>query len=232
MFSEVKLRDDLTKAKFGYSIKSIKPGSHKPVVVECINCNSVSRKEFRNWSRRHQCLNLVGNKKRCYSCNTFKDLGNFHTNGKLSGGVGKLCKECYNKHPARIKYESQRRSRLKNSIKNGDYKYYIERRMTRKASSVKSDGHMWGLDNEFLVQLWEKQDGKCYYTGVSLLDELSNEVFARWGSPSLDRLDPSKGYVKNNMVWCIYGVNAFKHTLTYKEFMNKLSMIKWRKGDK
>ena len=52
--------------------------------------------------------------------------------------------------------------------------------------------------------------------------------FASWDSPSLDKLDPLQGYMENNVVWCLYSVNAFKHTLTYEQFTSKLAQIKWR----
>lgn len=52
--------------------------------------------------------------------------------------------------------------------------------------------------------------------------------FQAWDSPSIDRLIPSKGYIKGNIVWCISAVNAFKSTLTEKEFIEKLSKIRWQ----
>ena len=40
----------------------------------------------------------------------------------------------------------------------------------------------------------------------------------RSNSPSLDRIKPSKGYVKGNVIWISNRANIIKHDATFKEF--------------
>ena len=229
MYSETVIRDDLTQAAFGYRSQDLKQGSHKFVIVECTNCNAVSRKEFRNSFRKHQCPTVVGDKKRCCSCESWKDLSLFNKNGKLSGGVSKLCKECYNKHEAVVKYEKSRCKRLRDESRDSDYAFYIKRRYAsfkRKCeNNVSCD-----LDTDFLISLWEKQQGLCYYTRIPMIGRGTNAGMASWDSPSLDRLIPNVGYIKTNVVWCLNSVNSFKGQLTEEQFKNRLSTINWNFG--
>lgn len=69
------------------------------------------------------------------------------------------------------------------------------------------------LDLEFLLYLWEKQKGKCYYTNrdLSLIINDQNKL-------SIDRIDSSKGYVKNNVVLCCNIVNYIKLDLSENDF--------------
>ena len=134
MYYEVKLRSDLTIAQFGYDPQNLPVGSHQFVAVECTGCATVIRREFRNRHKRHQCPIVIGQKKRCHKCGEWKDLSLFNKNGHLSGGVSKLCRCCYNNHSAVKKLESQRCARLKSAISEGDYKYYIQRRVYRLTS--------------------------------------------------------------------------------------------------
>lgn len=79
------------------------------------------------------------------------------------------------------------------------------------------------LDVEDILDLWEKQGWKCYYTWYSMT---YSSVYAKeWTQSekvkyqvSCDRLDPNKGYVKGNVVLCCTLVNKMKNILSEKEF--------------
>lgn len=60
----------------------------------------------------------------------------------------------------------------------------------------------------------------CHYTGNALVLE-SN----KWNTISLDRLDSSKGYTINNVVYCCSFVNLMKHTLSYDNFIESCKTI-------
>ena len=51
---------------------------------------------------------------------------------------------------------------------------------------------------DFLIRLWESQKGICFYTGEVLSLDRGR---SKWNSASLDRIDPSQGYVIGNVVW-------------------------------
>jgi hypothetical protein len=52
---------------------------------------------------------------------------------------------------------------------------------------------------------------------------------ASWNSPSLDRKTPALGYVKENVVWCLYAINSFKGEMDEEEFSSVTRSIKWWK---
>ena len=85
------------------------------------------------------------------------------------------------------------------------------------------------VDFDFIKNLWDKQNGLCYYTGIKMVFSGRIDRFQSWDCPSLDRKDPSKGYTKNNLCWCIFAVNSFKNSLTEKEFFDRVQQIRWWK---
>jgi dUTP pyrophosphatase len=64
----------------------------------------------------------------------------------------------------------------------------------------------FNLDYLFLESLYHKQDKKCYYSGINL--KIKGEK--SYDTISLDRVDSSKGYTKDNVVFCLNCVNMFK----------------------
>lgn len=57
------------------------------------------------------------------------------------------------------------------------------------------------LSLEYLKELWEKQKGKCPYTGWNLQNPPTTSSKLEWipDRASLDRIDSSKGYIKGNV---------------------------------
>jgi hypothetical protein len=70
------------------------------------------------------------------------------------------------------------------------------------------------------MSMFEEQDGRCFYSDIKL--NVVKSDASRTHDPfkmSLDCVDPTLGYVKDNVVWCAYCVNALKLK------MSKESMI-------
>jgi hypothetical protein len=84
----------------------------------------------------------------------------------------------------------------------------------------------FNLTAQFLVDLWKKQEGKCFYTETPMKVNIGKFHFF---SPSLDKKDPSKGYTIDNVVWTLHGVNCFKQELNFKEFLHFVHNITWYK---
>lgn len=97
-----------------------------------------------------------------------------------------------------------------------DIKYHVRRRLIQWRKKTPEN---FDLDVDYLVNLYNEQKGLCYYTGKKML------VGGRKGDGkqklylSLDRVDPEKGYIKGNVVWCIYHINTMKSDLTKLEFI-------------
>jgi hypothetical protein len=83
---------------------------------------------------------------------------------------------------------------------------------SRKRASKK--GLNFDIDKEFILNLFDKQGGKCFYSGVSL--NIVKEDSSTFHDPlkmTLDCIDPKLGYTRGNVVWCAYCVNAFKQKM-------------------
>jgi len=78
------------------------------------------------------------------------------------------------------------------------------------------------IDEQFILELYEKQQGKCFWFNVDL--KPSNIAKYPW-QPSLDRLDREKGYTKDNVVLACYTANIGRNTsdeTTFSLFVENL----------
>lgn len=81
----------------------------------------------------------------------------------------------------------------------------------------------FGISTSDLLDLWEKQNGKCYYTGYDMeywyihYKEGKEADKEKW-QVSCDRLDNNRGYEKENIVLCCTIINKMKNILSQKEF--------------
>lgn len=226
MFSDTKINREKTLSTFGYDASQLSNGSHYMVVVECLTCHRTFCKEYRNRSDKHQCPVVVGQKKKCFKCGHWKDLSLFNSAPKLSGGVAKMCRECYNAHPSVKRCEAARRFRIKHALENNVH-YYIVRRYQAIKTRCARNKVPFDLAKEDLIELWERQKGACYYTHIPMLSTMKTSGFQAWDAPSIDRKDPARGYTKGNVVWCIFGVNSFKQSLKEQAFAEAIGRIKW-----
>lgn len=74
------------------------------------------------------------------------------------------------------------------------------------------------LTPEWILEQFEKQDGKCFYSNLPFVITADRRHLRQ---PSLDRKDPKVGYTKENVVLCLWAVNAAKGTRPIEE-LNEL----------
>lgn len=99
--------------------------------------------------------------------------------------------------------------------KKGQFTYYLNKSKNRKYGC--------NLTEEYLQQIWEKQEQKCAYTGILL--SLHGVVKRSPTTASLDRIDSSKGYEKGNVHFICYSLNLAKNDFDHDTFTHFLSMI-------
>lgn len=66
-----------------------------------------------------------------------------------------------------------------------------------------------------IQDVWDRQNGKCYYTGWPLEWGAADEA----SLPSLDRLDSSQGYTTENTVFACWLVNRVKNDIGSEAFI-------------
>ena len=103
-------------------------------------------------------------------------------------------REFYKNNKEKIKEKSREfYKNNKEKRKNTDKKNWYIRVLTW----IKTRKKNVDIDSDFLLELFKKQEGKCYWFGVELItDSMVKHPF----QPSVDRLDNSKGYEKDNVV--------------------------------
>lgn len=74
----------------------------------------------------------------------------------------------------------------------------------------------FSIDYDYITELWNKQNGKCYYTNVDMkLIALTKNPF----QVSIDRIDSSKGYIVGNIVLCCQSINYMKNDYSLTDFI-------------
>lgn len=87
------------------------------------------------------------------------------------------------------------------------------------------------IDGEFLLDMFVTQNGRCALTGIRM--EEPNGYMPSGGkatSISVDRIDPSLGYVEGNVRLICHCVNMFKGRMTDDEMYAVAEMLLQSRG--
>ena len=101
---------------------------------------------------------------------------------------------------------------------------YEFNRFIRSAKKRTKDKNyfLMDLNVEYLKELWDKQNGKCAYTGIQLkLDKSFSHIILA----SLDRIDSTKGYIKDNVQFVSTSINLAKNSMSDLEFKKGLKIL-------
>ena len=142
--------------------------------------------------------------KRCHICKEIKEMNCFDE-------WSKSCKVCN----TTMRVERKNKLKCNNSVDI----ILRDRLSTSKARAIHKQ-LPFDIDLEFLTQLYNKQNGKCYYTNELLSLSTNNDM-----TLSIDRLNSSKGYTKDNIVLCSKVINSIKNDLTIDNFRNTIIKI-------
>lgn len=153
--------------------------------------------------------------KKCNKCGLKKPLNEFHKYSRNRDGLSHQCKTCVRayqakwrqKNPELVKtYYARYVNKTYYNTLEGRATYLLKRAKIR----AKEKGWEFDLTRDWVLQRLKK--GVCEVTGLpfdlSKQDEsLRHNPFA----PSLDRIDPSRGYTKDNVQVVIWAYNAAKN---------------------
>lgn len=102
----------------------------------------------------------------------------------------------------------------------GTYRDPLKYRYNGWKKAAKRRGINWNLTLDIVRKKLNKQNYRCFYTTAQLKFEPHSKFLV-----SLDRLDSSKGYTKNNVVFCAADVNRMKTDLDVNEFYKLCSYV-------
>ena len=145
------------------------------------------------------------------------------------------CFICSNVYPNTDDFFYQKRKCkkcVKNNMDNNRIKMHsntnLEKILRNRFNTCRNRCERYGMELnitiEYLILLYEKQKGRCYYTGSKL--SLS---IGKIDSLSIDRINSDKGYTADNIVLCRKDVNLMKLSMTQNQFVfetaHSLSLI-------
>jgi signal recognition particle GTPase len=137
--------------------------------------------------------------KYCKKCGEFKPISEFYESQNSL-----LCKYHHKEDAKKRKKEY----RLNPKVKEKEKLKYQERKLRMWENYLLSNSKNRECENTLTVEdikeIYNKQNGLCYWFKVPLIPSL---IKKHPQQPSLDRLDNSKGYVKDNVVLSCYAAN-------------------------
>jgi hypothetical protein len=166
----------------------------------------------------------------CTKCKNEIELSNFRVSNNKWKSINSRCNQCENKRQQEWRDKNRNKHRkydreLKQLYKT---KYPFQTRLHNiRRSAIQ---HARNLNNlpmkitkAFIEELYNKQDGKCYYTGLKM--KIQSELNKDLMIMSLDRIDSSKGYVEDNVVLCCWGINLLKGQHSVSELFKNLCLF-------
>ena len=159
--------------------------------------------------------------RQCSKCGEVKSNNDFYQSQR-----GNRCKECIligtRKYKRKIRLDPEHRKM--EGLKQK------ERRVRLWQNTLINDSKNRKLENNLTVddinEMFNKQDGLCYWFKIPLIPSKDKKHPQQ---PSLDRLDSSKGYTRDNVVLCCYSANIGRNENdldTWKKFLDLLLIRK------
>lgn len=158
---------------------------------------------------------LLSSVKYCKYCNTEKSKSEFSLLKSSVDGFRSQCNPCRKIREKRIKK---------------DYSVTWKKGLlgTAKKNS-KLLGKEIEIDEQFIEHLFQVQNGRCFWSNVPLL--LVNDL-KHPQKPSLDRIDNSRGYTKDNVVLTCFSMNFARNINDFNTFKDFIEVLKKSLGEK
>lgn len=158
----------------------------------------------------------------CTKCNEEKVLTQFHKLKHGKYGRHSICMECRKKYDNSEKRKAKRREYMRRrGYTEEDKYYYAERRVNQPEwylhQGAKRRAKQRGI--EFTLNIDDIIiPGYCPVLGIKLeMTATEKKYKANDNSPSIDRIDSTKGYHKDNIAIISYRANIVKNSGTAEE---------------
>lgn len=92
--------------------------------------------------------------------------------------------------------------------------------ITQSRYRARKSGMAHDIDVRFLRELYDKQQGKCKLSGLVMTMRGTYGSTEYWHSLSIDRIDSSGGYTKENTQLLCTGVNKVKGKMSDSQFLS------------
>jgi hypothetical protein len=156
--------------------------------------------------------------KTCRKCGEIKSVLSFNKDKTKKFGIGGECKPCASK--TAHEYYAKNSTHIKKRVSKYSESYLPKQhrdvisRLKNLCTKAKNRTKEFNLIDLDLLDLWDKQDGRCAYTKLPLLATAN-----QFNTVSLDRVDSSKGYVVGNIQLVCSAINKMKQEYTEEMFL-------------
>lgn len=184
------------------------------------------------------------NTKTCSMCKKEKNTSEFFKCKKYPDGLQYRCKECskksmkqiYERHPNYSKeYYQKNKEQMKNNmvnryrIKKTTEPWHISYCAARQRAKEKNIE--FNIDVDYIKSIWTDV---CPILNIPLKSAIFESGLSRKeckarpmdNSPTIDRIDPSKGYIKGNVCIISYRANMIKNCGTLEEHEKIVNFFK------
>lgn len=181
----------------------------------------LSNRQFGSW-RTTNISKCVDGRHMNWQCICVCGVVKFVRSDLLKSGMSSNCRKCNGKKTAK---------RFYTGCEELSGVYFNTLRKNAELRKLDFD-----LTIEYLYELFVSQDKKCALSGVSIylnrsLGSAKIDEFGVRQSASVDRIDPSIGYVMGNVQWVHSTVNYMKTDLIEEEFIEWCRKIVTKWGD-
>jgi hypothetical protein len=150
----------------------------------------------------------------CSTCGAVLSATAEHFYQKKDGSLSAECRSCFRKR-------SSKNQKARHHGGSVDYHLVFITRNTRQRA--RKAGIEYDIDAEFIRTLLEAQRGRCAISGVQLTFTKGEGHIST--NASIDRIDPSKGYTKDNVQLVACQVNTMKSNLSFTQLAEWCQLI-------
>jgi hypothetical protein len=153
----------------------------------------------------------IDTEKKCRDCGEVKPINLFYNMRAKVDGKGSVCKPCM----------AIRNDKTKSTLRGyARYKIYHAKKYSDKI------GREFSITFHDVLELWELQKGLCYYTGTPMMHVMNGgEDYIDWDGMSIDRIDSSRGYTRDNIVLCKLIANLSKSNMTQAQYFDLCEQV-------
>ena len=126
-----------------------------------------------------------------------------------------------NNTPTILKYVGMNTSHLNPSNRKDEFTMF--RKHLRK---IRDRDINCNITLEDLLEIWNKQEGKCIYSKVKLQPSKYKQSNNQIHTLSIDRIDSSKGYTKDNIQFISIAMNHMKNNMTHEQTLELIEILK------
>lgn len=191
----------------------------KFIELTCAKCGKKFLKEQKEYKRQSKKgKNLFYCNLSCSSraCESFMKNAEFYKNNPSL--IGERMKQFKIKNPT---------SRFSNDLDHlSPFRYYLRKIKQRlKSKLIKNKILECKLSVLQIEEIWEFQGGKCPYTGIGMKLVTPKNKTSPYQA-SLDRIDSSKGYTRDNVEFVCLAVNYAKNNFTKEQIIEFFKELK------